>query len=127
MYVRSPLTMQFQPPTIYLNSNDRIHFQVRATRTRAWRETAWVYAKVNRLPRLEKARIVVTYGFPNRRRRDVGNLYPTSKAIVDGLVDAGVLDDDDDTHLIGPDQRRSPQLDRTCTVHLDIYPLDADQ
>jgi hypothetical protein len=42
----------------------------------------------------------------NRRRSDVGNLYPTAKAVVDGLVDYGLIEDDDDTRLIGPDMRR---------------------
>ena len=35
-----------------------------------------------------------------RYRQDVGNCYPTAKAIIDGLVDAGVIKDDDDSHLL---------------------------
>jgi hypothetical protein len=37
----------------------------------------------------------------------VGNYYPTAKAILDGLVDAGVLPDDNDDHVTGPDMRRT--------------------
>jgi hypothetical protein len=33
-------------------------------------------------------------------RQDVGNCYPTCKAIIDGLVDAKVIADDDDSHLL---------------------------
>ncbi|WP_037649796.1 hypothetical protein [Streptomyces flavidovirens] len=38
-------------------------------------------------------------------RRDPANWYPSFKACVDGLVDAGLLDDDDHTRLLGPDMR----------------------
>jgi hypothetical protein len=46
------------------------------------------------------------------RRRDVGNLYPSAKALVDGLVDYGLIPDDDDRHLIGPDMRRGAQVSK---------------
>lgn len=35
-----------------------------------------------------------------RWRADVAACYPSVKAAIDGIVDAGVLDDDDDTHLL---------------------------
>lgn len=38
-------------------------------------------------------------------RRDPANWYPSFKAAVDGLVDAGLLDDDDHTRCVGPDMR----------------------
>lgn len=40
-----------------------------------------------------------------RRRADPANWYPSFKACVDGLVDAGVVEDDDHTRVIGPDMR----------------------
>lgn len=39
------------------------------------------------------------------RRRDPANWYPSFKALLDGLVDQGVLQDDDHTRLVGPDMR----------------------
>lgn len=42
---------------------------------------------------------------PRRGRYDPGNLYPVGKAAVDGLVDSGILVDDDWKHLDGPDMR----------------------
>ncbi|MFD4559005.1 hypothetical protein ACFWP5_32580 [Streptomyces sp. NPDC058469] len=42
-----------------------------------------------------------TYG----RRRDPANWYGSFKAAVDGLVDAGLFDDDDHTRVVGPDMR----------------------
>jgi hypothetical protein len=57
-----------------------------------------------------KARITVTIRFPDLRRRDVSNLYPyVAKPLVDGLIDARILPDDDDLHIIGPDMRRDPE------------------
>jgi Holliday junction resolvase RusA-like endonuclease len=58
-----------------------------------------------RIPTLARAHIVGEFRPPDRRRRDVANLYPSFKAAIDGLVDAAVLVDDDDTHLVGPDMR----------------------
>lgn len=59
-------------------------------------------------PPLEWARVLVFYRYPTNHRRDIHNLMPTSKAIVDGLVQAGVLPDDNDRYLMGPDNRREP-------------------
>lgn len=42
---------------------------------------------------------------PRGGRYDPGNLYPTAKACIDGIVDAGLLTDDDHTRVIGPDMR----------------------
>lgn len=67
---------------------------------------AAVHCRNARLPKLIRARIEIWYRFPDNRRREVANLQPTSKAIVDGLVDAGLLPDDQDEHCVGPDNRR---------------------
>ncbi len=42
------------------------------------------------------------------RLRDVGNV--SVKAAIDGLVDYGLIPDDDDAHLLGPDLRRGANL-----------------
>ena len=43
-----------------------------------------------------------TLTFAGRHRRDIANWYPTCKAGLDGVVDAGFLDDDDTAHVDGP-------------------------
>jgi len=43
---------------------------------------------------LEKAMIKVTFGLPDRRKRDHGGLVERFKPWLDGLVSAGVLTDD---------------------------------
>lgn len=95
-------------PAELISLNDRHHHMKRAALTKAWRHHT--HAKFADLARkhgtIERARIVVTYRFPTDRRRDVGNLQITTKAICDGIVDSGLLVDDDDLHLVGPDNRR---------------------
>jgi len=58
-------------------------------------------------------------------RRDPANWYPSFKACVDGLVDAGVLNDDDHAHVIGPDMRIGPVVPRSQLV-LYIRQLPAE-
>lgn len=88
-----------------LNANQRQHWRTKAKITRNIRIAAMFCAKNVRVPALARAQIVAEYRPPNRRRRDVHNLYPSAKAAVDGLVDAGVLPDDSDAYLVGPDMR----------------------
>lgn len=53
------------------------------------------------IPRLfNRYKIRVVVAPPTRRRLDPVNLYPTVKAIIDGLTDVAWWDDDDFTHLL---------------------------
>jgi crossover junction endodeoxyribonuclease RusA len=98
-------TLVLEPPAAFINANDRHHFHAKAKLTKAWREAT--AAAVGFEPyHYQRAHITVAIRFPTNHRRDVGNLYPTAKAIVDGLVDACLLPDDNDRHLTGPDMRR---------------------
>ncbi|QTF82147.1 RusA-like resolvase [Arthrobacter phage Prairie] len=90
-----------------LSLNDRLHFRANAERTKFWRELSGIMGRRVRA-RLSRGRVEVVYRFPNNQRREVSNLQSTSKAIVDGLVDAGIYPDDDDKHLIGPENLRDP-------------------
>ena len=89
-----------------LNLNDRNHWSKAASKRRTIRQLAEQTARFSHAPSLERARLVVEIAFPDRRRRDPHNYMATVKPIVDGLVDAGVLPDDDAKHLLGPDLRR---------------------
>lgn len=48
----------------------------------------------------EPVRVIVEPWALNRRyRHDVGNCYPSFKAVLDGCVDAGVITDDSDSFI----------------------------
>jgi crossover junction endodeoxyribonuclease RusA len=97
--------MLLLPPLELITANGRYHWAAKARLVRAIRQaTAW-QAKAARIPRLERAHIIAEYLPPDRRRRDPANWAPSAKAAVDGLVDAGVLEDDDHTRVTGPDMR----------------------
>jgi len=94
-----------------LTSNERRHRMNVAAITKTLRHAAGMTARaVGLVPMTGPVRILVTVAWPDRRRRDVPNIYPTVKACVDGIVDAGVLTDDDDGHVESMTFRRSPEL-----------------
>lgn len=113
-------TLEITPPAEFINANDRLHHAPKARLTKAWREAAAWTATSKKLGYWTKpVHITCTIRFPDNIRRDVGNWYPTAKAIVDGLVDAGVLYDDSDTYVLGPDMRREyPNGPARVTVEL---------
>jgi crossover junction endodeoxyribonuclease RusA len=97
-------TLTMPPPAKWLNANDR--YKRRPDKEiRAWRDAARLHAHAARLPKLQRAHLLVVLSFPDLRRRDVHNLYPTIKACVDGFVDYGLLPDDSHQYLVGPDLR----------------------
>jgi Holliday junction resolvase RusA-like endonuclease len=95
-----------EPPAALINANQRLHHHAKAKLTKAWRDAARLGYRGIGGPH-NKAHITCAIRFPTNHRRDVGNYYPTAKAILDGLVDAGVLPDDNDDHVTGPDMRRT--------------------
>lgn len=122
------------PPTYYrivvtrlglpwLNANDRLHWNTRARLVRTWRTRgSW---QLRTLPRMDAARIICELRLSKRTRRDPSNWAPTAKALVDGMVDADILPDDDSTRVIGPDLRRGPTValpaDEAIVMH--IWPI----
>ena len=94
--------IEFPPGQELLNANRRLHHFRHAAIARQLRADAYRLAKHHKIPRLERAQVDGIYEPPDRRRRDSSNWNPTYKAMVDGLVDAGVLEDDDHTRLVGP-------------------------
>lgn len=87
-----------RPP---LMMNDRAHWTMKAKQTRLMRQAASWQARAARLPAdLPHVTVALTWVVNDRRRRDGGeNLSPTFKALLDGLVDYGLIADDDPTHV----------------------------
>jgi len=117
----SPRVYTLTLPTglVLLNANQRIHHRVRHERTSAIRGAAMAACSEDPTmraalvtagdqPLLHHAYVLGVLHPGSRRRIDPANFYPSFKAAVDGLVDAGVLEDDDHTRLVGPDMRIGP-------------------
>ena len=95
-----------------MNANDRPNRFAKAAQTKLWREAGKAAAAFSTAPRMTGlVRIVATVHISDNRRREVSNLFPTFKAIVDGFVDAGLIEDDSDRFVIGPDPRRGYDVD----------------
>lgn len=100
-----------------INSNQRIHEKARARLTKKIRAAAMeavsecpalmdALAAAKPGPLFQRAHILgVLCPATNGRRRDPANWYGSFKAAVDGLVDAGLFDDDDHARVVGPDMR----------------------
>jgi hypothetical protein len=99
-----------------LNSNQRRHRHEVARLVARLREEAFeavsespslmdalAAAKPN--PLFQRAHILGILHPASKTRCDPANWYPSFKAAVDGLVDAGLFDDDDHTRVVGPDMR----------------------
>lgn len=97
----------------WLSMNERTHWAPRAEKTRQWRTLARFTAAQHKLPTgLENVHITAHVHKTNNRSYDVHNLLPTMKAVIDGLVDYGLVDDDDNSRLIGPDMRHGTKRDQ---------------
>jgi crossover junction endodeoxyribonuclease RusA len=49
---------------------------------------------------VSQVKVRCVYYAPDNRRRDTTNLFPSIKAAMDGIVDAGVLKDDSDKYIV---------------------------
>ena len=110
----------YLPREKLINANHRAHWTKRNVLTRTIRNIAhWNGLAMK--PATVRSRVVITYGWTGPGRvRDAGNLQPTSKALVDGLVDAGVFPDDNDAWVEGPDNRFGEKSDRPGLVKITI-------
>ncbi|MFJ4684680.1 hypothetical protein [Streptomyces sp. NPDC088789] len=112
------------PRLLLINANQRLHHHRRAEITKVLRRAAWAASR--EVPNLVRAHIVGVLHPENQQRRDPANWYPSFKACVDGLVDQGVLDDDDHTRVTGPDMRIGHVVSGSRLV-LHIRELDAPE
>lgn len=82
-----------------MNAYRRLHFRERAIYDAAWRSTFGWLARAAKVPPLAAVTVTVAQTCRRPPLPDVGASFPTAKAAIDGLVDAGVLTDDDPAHL----------------------------
>jgi crossover junction endodeoxyribonuclease RusA len=104
--VTSSYLIKMPPGTRLINANGRSsknavsgqsYFKARMGVKGHLRAEAKRLALEQGIPLLGRVRIKVTYYAPDNRRRDSSNVsFLSSKACIDGIVDAGVLLDDND-------------------------------
>lgn len=83
-----------------LNSNDRFHNQEKGKMTKRIRNFAYWHTSISKDKKRaafspsNPCEVVVTVCSPTKSKLDPPNLYPTVKAIIDGMTDAGIWTDD---------------------------------
>ena len=109
-----------------LNVNDHhSHWSQRAKTVKALRKLAKDEFTWRDIPKMEKVKIRVTFYPPNNRRRDSPNvLYATSKPLIDGIVDSGVLKDDSDKIVRGIELVPGDRVVRDGQIVLEIWEVD---
>jgi crossover junction endodeoxyribonuclease RusA len=111
-----PITIALPAGLPLVNANQRQHYRTKGKLAAAIRAAAQVavtedphimaaLAAAKPGPLFQRAHILGILRPGSARRADPANWYPSFKAAVDGLVDAGLLDDDDHEHVVGPDMR----------------------
>lgn len=94
-----------KPP---LSLNDRMHWRQKHRITRHMRtHIAWTLsAGANKRAPLRKGqrlRVELHYQPRDNRRRDTDNMVASLKPICDGIVDAGIVEDDTPEYMIKPE------------------------
>ncbi|HAY43204.1 MAG TPA: hypothetical protein DCY59_06460 [Micrococcaceae bacterium] len=102
--VRNRKTGKLSTPSEWLNSNQRKHRMQDAGLVATWRELGRQSA-LGLPPITVPVRIVAHIWRARNGRYDPNNWNATTKPIVDGLVEAGLLVDDNFNYVIGPDHR----------------------
>lgn len=88
-------TLRYDERPWTLNKERTLHHMQRAKLVKEWREAFRDLAQEAMMPHLTMVEIVAQpYVLNGRFDQDTGNCFPAVKAAVDGLVDAGVLIDD---------------------------------
>jgi len=82
----------------------------KAAAAKRYRRLAREATEAERLTPWIKASVTPRFFFPTKRRRDEDNAIASLKAAYDGIVDAGLLPDDDHTHM----QRERPEFGIDC-------------
>lgn len=77
-----------------LLSNHRLHHMEKARQVKEWREAGCVMARAAKIPPLVSVHVASHGIYPTRRLPDLDATSPCLKAILDGIVDAHVIEDD---------------------------------
>lgn len=87
------------PDAPILTPNSRAHWRRRQERAQVWRGNAADLAAHLEVPRFDRIRVTLDHWRKDRRRCDPDRNALVVKWCIDGLVDAGVVDDDNYVHV----------------------------
>lgn len=85
--------LTFDWPRPPLNANQRLHWAQKSKLTRDIRNATMLKA-LRELKPADHITVQLTWVVTDKRRRDSDNIYPTFKAMCDGIVDALIVGDD---------------------------------
>ena len=121
----SPVELTVVAPErlLTVNAERRIHWSQRARIVRAWRWATKIEALAAHVPHYDRVKVVVTIYQARRPLADPGAHEPVSKAMIDGLRDARILDDDTGEQVASITYR-PPLLadDKIARVVLELRP-----
>lgn len=98
------------PDNEYLSANDRLHWRPERNRKIALRNRAKALARSQNLVVPTPCFVVVKVGLRASGRADPDNAAPTVKSLIDGIVTAGAIADDDSAHIISTRYERGPKV-----------------
>ncbi len=87
-------------PSPPLSLNHRRHWRANAAKVREVRAAGHVLAKQCGIGPWARIHVALHYIPRDRRVRDTENPVSTLKALCDGIVDAGIVIDDDPAHMV---------------------------
>ena len=117
------------PHDEWLSSNQRLHWAAKSKRVKWLRSEAFEFAAYlldpGIKPRAHPVKITAHIGYPSSGKADPNNAAPTTKALIDGLVEAGMFVDDSHEWVLGPDHRRDTEKSPRGfhTVRLEIQEM----
>jgi len=113
-------TLTLPPGTRVLSANNRLHRYAEAAEVKRLRSIAITLAKQQHIPPLGQVTILLEYQLPSAKHpmasqfiHDHDNLFPTLKALTDGIRRAGVITQDS----------REFVLDSRPRISEERYPL----
>tara|TARA_R100001086_G_scaffold23425_3_gene11124 strand:+ start:773 stop:1126 length:354 start_codon:yes stop_codon:yes gene_type:complete len=88
-------------PARDLSPNKRLHYMALYQAKREAKDEAMALVLQQGRPKTPygKAHVTITWIAKDKRRRDTDNLFASMKPYIDGLVDSGLLTDDDAMHV----------------------------
>lgn len=118
------MPLSFDKPPLSLNKN--MHWGRKSRIVKALRHEAFTRAKFMRLPKSRRITVQLHYQPAQNRRRDEMNIVATSKPLIDGIVDAGIVPDDtpEYVHEFTP-RIHDPQagVKAACWLEIECSPM----